>query len=65
LNKDEDPIWEIPTSLDDDVSIDEILDQIIKDYEAENNIATSKSFLRIEKSIDGRVVISALTPKKN
>jgi hypothetical protein len=59
LTKEEDSNWEVPLDSDDDIPIEEIL----KDFEVENSIATSNSSLRVEKSIDGRVIIYAVTPR--
>lgn len=59
MTKEEDPNWEVPLESDDDIPIEEIL----KDFEVEDSIATSNSSLRIEKSVDGRVIIYAFTPR--
>lgn len=60
MSKEQDSDWVIPPLLDDDVPIEEIL----KDYEAEDSIATSTSRLRVEKTVDGRVIIYAVASGK-
>lgn len=39
--------------------------ELIPDHEAEDAIANSYSSLRIKKTLDNRVIISASTPKKD